>query len=143
MNQEAVEQINGLLRNLDSNVSTRKFDMIITNKRILLIRTKSQFTDGIKLWGGVPELVYEYLSKRKQRKIPQKTLDEALAAHRKNKSIPLSSIKSVMLKKHWGSTDIWIYQAKGKTLHFQVNTESVFDQWRQILGYALPNKLVF
>lgn len=142
MNQEATEQINGLLRDLDSNISTRKFDMIITNQRILLIRTKSQFTDGIKFWGGLAELAYEILSERKQRQIPQKTLDEALAAHRKNRSIPLSNIKSVMLKKGWGSTDIWIYPVKGKMLHFQVNTESAFDQWKQILGYAIPNKLV-
>ena len=75
MSQEATEQITGLIRDLDSNVSTRKFDMIITNERILLIRTKSQFTDGLVAWGGVVRLAYEILSEGKQRKIPQKTLD--------------------------------------------------------------------
>jgi hypothetical protein len=120
--------------------------MIITNKRILLIRTTSAIKGAViggAVGGALGAVIASSMAKNKEKNtITAETINQLLSADGKNISIALEDLASVKLKKGWLSTDIWIFPVSGKKLHLGINNKKYFDEWKPIFEYSIPEKLV-
>jgi hypothetical protein len=139
------EEIYGVIKNLQSSSGTKFIDLILTNKRILIIRTTSAIT-GAVIGGTTGGLVgfavgHAIDRKRAENAVEYRTIEELLASDPKNQSIPLDNIKSVKLKKGWLSSDIWIFPKSGKKIHLGINSKKYYEEWKPILESAIPDKL--
>ncbi len=140
------EEINGVIRHLQGSTSTKFMDLIITNKRILIIRTRPAIKGALiggAAGGAIGAVIGHSIDKKKVKEVPMnKNLGELLGSDPKNLSLPLESLKSVKLKKGLFSSDIWIIPQSGKKLHIGINSKKYYDEWKPILENAIPNKLV-
>lgn len=135
------EKINGIIKDLQGSTSSKYIDLIITNKRLLLIRTKSALIEPMK-GRGIVGITFKYLADKRKKEPPERTLNELLMQDPKNQSIPLESLEHVKLKKGWLSSDIWIILKSGKKWHLGINSKKYYDQWKPILKRAIPDKLI-
>lgn len=143
---EEIEEIKGVIKNLLPSVGTKITDVIITNRRLLLIRTRSALTASMVggIVGGAIGGAVGYAADKKKEKevLTNKSLNELLASDKKNMSIPTEDLKGIRIKKGLLSADLWVILKTGKKLHYGSHNKRDYDNWKNVLKDAIPEKLI-
>jgi len=139
MNQgQHYEEIRGVIKGLMPPLGTKLVDIVITNYRVLIIRTGSMISSAI-VGGAVGGYMLEKAKGDGIYSVQQ--LEYLLKSDPKNLSVPFNGLHGIKIKKGFFSSDLWVLLASGKSLHYG-GKNAEYDQWFSILENVLPEKLM-
>ena len=152
------EEIKGLIRGLTTFLGSKMTDIIITDRRILLVQVKYKITSEItatqavlailaSVATGGAEVGHMILGRDpdRNRKLEEQisgNLSDLLKSDPNNLSIPLSNIKGIVIKRGVINPELKIIFFNGFELHYKAEGKGNYDEWKHILENTLPVPII-